>query len=110
MRAELDFIRQALNDDSGISFEVPIAFIIPKTLTASLFGDSSLLSCGGYYTDLRVWWYLPFPDTRQNSSANFASSQEQRGRDIHLNKLPRIRHNNHKLLCVPDCFPRKQNH
>ena len=52
MRAELDFIRQALEDNSGISFEVPIAFIIPKTPMASLFGDSSLLSCGGYSTDL----------------------------------------------------------
>jgi hypothetical protein len=63
MRAELDFIRQALNDDSGISFEVPsISFIIPKTPTASLFGDSSLLSCGGYSTDLRVWRYLPLLD------------------------------------------------
>jgi hypothetical protein len=62
MRAESDFIRQALKDDSGISFEVPIAFMIPKTPMASLFGDSSLLSCGGYSTDLRVWWYLPFPD------------------------------------------------
>ena len=56
MRAELDFIRQALKDDSGISFEVPIAFIIPKTPSASLFGDSSLLSCGGYSTDLGAWW------------------------------------------------------
>jgi hypothetical protein len=42
MRAEIDFIRQALREDSGISFEVPIAFIIPRTPTASLFGDSSL--------------------------------------------------------------------
>jgi hypothetical protein len=42
MRAEIDFIRQALREDSGISFKVPIAFIIPRTPTASLFGDSSL--------------------------------------------------------------------
>ena len=42
MQAEIDFIRQALREDSGISFEVPIAFIIPRTPTASLFGDSSL--------------------------------------------------------------------
>ncbi len=28
---------------------VPITFIILKTLTASLFGDSLLLSCGGYF-------------------------------------------------------------
>ena len=62
MRAEIDFIRQALADNSGISFEVPIGFIIPRTPTASLFGDSSLRACGGYSTTLRVWWYIPFPD------------------------------------------------
>ena len=47
MREELEFIRQALDDDSGIKFETPIAFIIPRMPTARLFGDSSLLSCGG---------------------------------------------------------------
>jgi hypothetical protein len=30
--------------------------------TASLFGDSSLLSCGGYSIKLRIWWFLPFPE------------------------------------------------
>jgi hypothetical protein len=60
MREELDFIRQALDDDSGIKFETPIAFIIPRMPTASLFGDSSLLSCGGYSIKLRIWWFLPF--------------------------------------------------
>jgi hypothetical protein len=62
MREELDFIRQALDDDSGIKFETPIAFIIPRMPTASLFGDSSLLSCGGYSIKLRIWWFLPFPE------------------------------------------------
>ena len=52
MKAELDFIRNALKDDLGISFEVPIAFIIPRTPPASLFSDSSLLSCGRYLTAL----------------------------------------------------------
>ncbi len=62
MRGEIDFIRQALREDSGISFEVPIAFIIPRTPSASLFGDSSLQACGGYSTALRILWYIPFPD------------------------------------------------
>jgi len=62
MREELKFIRQALHENSTIPFEVPIAFIIPRTPTASLFGDSSLISCGGYSTDLRFWWFIPFPD------------------------------------------------
>jgi hypothetical protein len=42
MRAEIDFIHQALREDFGISFEVSIAFIIPRTPSASLFGDGSL--------------------------------------------------------------------
>jgi len=62
MQAEIDFIHQALREDAGISFKVPIAFIIPRTPTASLFGDSSLRACGGYSTALQVWWYLPFLD------------------------------------------------
>ena len=62
MREELDFIRQALDDRSGIKFETPIAFIIPRMPTACLFGDSSLLSCGGYSIQLKIWWFLPFPE------------------------------------------------
>jgi hypothetical protein len=62
VQREIDFIQQALRDDSEILFEVPIAFIIPRTPTASLFGDSSLQACGGYSTTLKVWWYLSFPD------------------------------------------------
>ncbi len=62
MWAKLDFIRQALRDDSGIAFEALIVFIIPKTPMATLFGDSLLWACGGYSTTLRVWWYISFPD------------------------------------------------
>jgi hypothetical protein len=56
MQAELNFIWQALEEDSRISFEVPITFIIPRTptATASLFGDSSLQACGGYLTTPQV--------------------------------------------------------
>ena len=60
MKAELDFIQNALKYDLGISFEVPIAFIIPRTLMASLFSDSSLLSCDRYSTAFELWWCLPF--------------------------------------------------
>jgi hypothetical protein len=52
MQAELDFIRQALRDDSGIAFEALIAFIIPKTPMATLFGDSLFQTCSGYSTTL----------------------------------------------------------
>ncbi len=55
-------MQKALQDDSKIHFEVPIGFIILRTSTASLFGDSSFLSCGGYSLDLWFWWLMPFPD------------------------------------------------
>ncbi len=51
-----------MQEDSNISFKTPIAFIIPRTPSASLFGDSSLTSCGGYSIDLCFWWFVPFPD------------------------------------------------
>ncbi len=82
MLGEIDFIRQALRDDSEILFEVSIAFIIPRTPTASLFGDSSLQPCRGYSTTLRVWWYISFPNEivqrtllhlKNNESENFIS-------------------------------------
>jgi hypothetical protein len=62
MQAEIEFIYQALREDSWLKFEVPIAFIIPRTPSAYLFGDSSFQACGGYSTTLRIWWYLSFPD------------------------------------------------
>jgi hypothetical protein len=62
MQDELDFVWQALKDDAGLVFEVPIAFIIPRTPPASLFEDSSLHTCGEYSTTLQVWCYLTFPD------------------------------------------------
>jgi hypothetical protein len=50
MRAEIEFIRQALRENSWAKFEVPIAFIIPRTPSAFLFGDSSLRAAA--YTPL----------------------------------------------------------
>jgi hypothetical protein len=61
MRAELDFIHQALQD-SGKDFEVPIGLVIPRTPMTSLYGDSSLRACSEYSATLQVWWSLSFPD------------------------------------------------
>jgi hypothetical protein len=61
MRDELTFLSQALSPDSGIKFETPIAHLIPRTPTASIIGNSSLLACGGYSITLKFWWHLSFP-------------------------------------------------
>ncbi len=50
MQAELDFICQALQEDSVIDFVVPFGLVIPRTPTTSLYGDSSLLAWGRYST------------------------------------------------------------
>ncbi len=62
MREELNFIRQALSEDSGIKFKTPIAFLIPRMPTGLAFGDSSLTGCGGYSTKFKFWWHLAFPE------------------------------------------------
>jgi len=61
MQAEIAFFREALEDDSGIEWETPIALIIPRTPTAIQYGDSCLEGAGGYSLKLRYWWHLEFP-------------------------------------------------
>jgi hypothetical protein len=61
MREELDFLQKALQPESNIKFETSIAHMIPRTPTASLFGDSSLTGCGGYSLELKFWWHIDFP-------------------------------------------------
>jgi hypothetical protein len=98
MQEELDFIQQALQEDSGIDFETPVAFIIPRIPTALLFGDSSLQSCGGYSFELKIWWYVQFPHHATDTS----TPQKQRRQYLHLHQLLGIYHNYYKLLCCAD--------
>jgi hypothetical protein len=58
MRDKLNFIKKALSPNSGIKFETAIGHLIPRTPTASIIGDSSLLACGGYSIKLKFWWHL----------------------------------------------------
>jgi hypothetical protein len=60
MGDELNFFSKALSPDSGIKFETPIAHLIPRTPTALITSDSSLLVCGGYSITLEFWWHLSF--------------------------------------------------
>ncbi len=61
MQDELNFIADALKPNFGIKFETLIAHLIPRTPTASIIGDSSLLACGRYSITLKFWWHLSFP-------------------------------------------------
>jgi hypothetical protein len=61
MREELNFLQRALQPESNIKFETPIAHMIPREPTVSLFGDSLLTGCGGYSLELKFWWHIDFP-------------------------------------------------
>ena len=63
MHEELNFISDALSENSGIKFETPIAHLIPRIPTALIIGDSSLTACGGYSITLEFWWHLAFPES-----------------------------------------------
>ncbi len=62
MRQEIDFFHKKLQPSPGITWETPIAHIIPWMPTATAFGDSCLEGAGGYSISLGYWWYLPFPE------------------------------------------------
>ncbi len=60
MQEELNLFAQALSVTPSIKFKTPIAFLIPRTPSASIFGDSSLVACGGYSISQKFWWHLDF--------------------------------------------------
>ena len=62
MRDKLNFIADALNPDLGIKFKTTIAHLIPRTPTALIVSDSSLLACRGYSITLKFWWHCSFPE------------------------------------------------
>ena len=62
MCQEIDFFRKKLQPLSGITWEMPIAHIIPRMPTATAFGDSCLEGAGGYLISLGYWWHLSFPE------------------------------------------------
>ena len=61
MRQEIKFFHK-IHPSSDILWETPIAHIIPRTLTATAFGDSCLEGVGGYSIPLGFWWHIAFPD------------------------------------------------
>ncbi len=60
MHQEIDFFHKKLQPLSDITWETPIAHIIPRMPTATAFADSCLEGAGGYWISLGYWWHLPF--------------------------------------------------
>jgi hypothetical protein len=59
---EIKFFCNKIKPDSGIEWETPIAYLIPRTPFATTIGDSLLEGAGGFSTTLGFWWHICFPD------------------------------------------------
>ncbi len=94
MQEELNLFAQTLSVTPSIKFVTPIAFLIPRTPSASIFGNSSLLACGGYSISQKFLWHLDFPEMVVDSVTYPKSS----GQEILLNKLPQVCHNYYQFL------------
>ena len=57
LRAELKLIREALELE-WLDKSTPIAHLIPGIIDATMYGDSSLDSAGGWSTDMELWWWI----------------------------------------------------
>lgn len=76
MRDEIEFIASALRTDS-IKFRTPLAFIVKRAPTWTIYGDSSLKSCGGYSLGLRFWWYVPFSEKLKERTLIYRKNGEE---------------------------------
>jgi hypothetical protein len=75
MRAEIDFLAQALEENSGVKWETPIAHMIKRDPTASSYSDSCLDGGGGYSTELNFFWYLTWSRAIYLRTLKFISDQ-----------------------------------
>jgi hypothetical protein len=86
MRQEIEFFRDKLQPASTILWETPIAHVIPRTPTATAFGDSCLKGAGGYSIELGFWWHIDFPEEIKRRTLLFKSDNED-GLLISINVL-----------------------
>ena len=62
MHQEIEFFHHKLNPLLDIRWETPIAHIIQRMPTATLYSDSLLTGMGGYSLTFKYWWHIPVPD------------------------------------------------
>jgi hypothetical protein len=75
MRKEIEFFHDKLQPNSIILWETPITHLIPRTLTATAFGDSCLEGAGGYSIELGFWWHIDFPKEVKHWTLLFKSNK-----------------------------------
>ena len=86
MQQEIEFFRNKLQPNLTIFWETPIAHLIPRTPTATAFGDSCLEGAGGYSIELGFWWHIDFPEEVKHWTLMFKSDDKD-GTLISINIL-----------------------
>jgi hypothetical protein len=86
MRQEIEFFRDKLQPNSSILWETPIAHVIPRSPTATAFGDSCLEGAGGYSIELGFWWRIDFPEEIKRRTLLFKPDNKD-GQLISINVL-----------------------
>ena len=61
MKREINILRQMIADDT-ISLSTPFGHIVPRVPQFNQGGDACKYGGGGWSTDLRYWWHLPFDE------------------------------------------------
>jgi hypothetical protein len=74
MHYKIEFFCNKLKPDSGIEWEVPIAYLIPRMPFAMTIGDSLLEGAGGFFITLGFWWHICFPDKVIQRTLRFKTS------------------------------------
>lgn len=86
MRAEINFLTEVLEEDSGVRWETPIAHMIKRDPTAPAYSDSCLDSGGGFSIELSFFWYLSWSRPVYLRTLKFISDQSD-PRFISINAL-----------------------
>jgi hypothetical protein len=76
MRQEIEFFQDKLQPSSTILWETPIAHVIPRSPTATTFGDSCLKGAGGCSIKLGFWWHIDFPKEIKRRTLLFKSDNK----------------------------------
>jgi hypothetical protein len=86
MHCEIKFFPNKLNPDSGITWEMPIAHLIPQRPFATAIGDSLLEGAGGFSITLGFWWHIHFPDEVVQRTLRFKTNNDN-GMLVSINVL-----------------------
>jgi hypothetical protein len=86
LQTEIAFLCEALDDNSQIEWQSPIAHMIHYEPTGTAYSDSCLHSDGGFSTDMGFWWHMEWPSWVYHRMKKFLAN-DINGHFITINAL-----------------------